>query len=219
LTNAGIMQLFQTMQAQTSLTLGAVEKVLKADERPKGPTFLEIAAALGPALAALNPIISKMLEGRKDPTDLALKVVTAMKQTTPASSSGDMVEVFREGMALASRMNPRESAGGDSVMPVVAEGIKTLGTIVAGIMAERASAAGHAPASIHAPRLPASPITAPELRAGAPIAEGLPVIDRPWLAAARPLFPSLMMAARFMGPRCRRGHDQSQPSRTISFMI
>ncbi len=131
----GVIGLMQQMQNQNQITLAFVEKMMTKDDTPKGPGVVEVIAAVAPLVAPLL----ELLKARRDPTDIALQVVEAMKPTaaTPATSATDLVNMLKEGMQLAAKMNG--GGGGDeaSVLGVVSEGVKTLGSIVSGIIDER----------------------------------------------------------------------------------
>jgi hypothetical protein len=198
--NAGVLQMLQQMNAQNQLTLAMVERMRKGDDSPRAsiPDMITAAATLVGALAPL-------FQNRKDPAELALKLAEAMKPAaTPAPASSDVLTAFEKGMAVVSRLRDRDasSAGGDSYVPVIVEGIKTLGTALGGIASERATAAANArleprppaPLAIAAPSPP--PSHTPN---GEDPTTVLPPNARPWLVAARPHLPMLLSLSRVMG--------------------
>jgi len=200
--NAGVLQMLQQMNAQNQLTLAMVERMRKTDESPRAsvPDMITAGAALVTALAPL-------FKDRKDPAELALKLAEAMRPAVaPAPASTDVLSAFEKGMAVVSRIRGQGASSSDSIMPVIAEGIKTLGTVVSGIANERGRAAnGGAPidprprpplALVPSSSTPESPPMIPPMNGAA----ATPASARVWFTAAAPLLPSLLSFARFMGP-------------------
>jgi hypothetical protein len=185
------------MNAQTQLTVGMV-KQLSEGNGTRGPSMLEILSS--PAVIALATLL---LQNRKDPTDLALKIAEVMKPAAapPAAASGtDVLSALEKGIALATRLGNRGGGGdgaGESIMPVVAEGIKGIAAVVGAIAQERANASGTGAAPI--PQRIAAPAPPPAVleHEGSHVA---PPNDRPWLAVVRPSLGFLLDAARFMSP-------------------
>jgi len=203
--NAGVLQMLQQMNAQNQLTLAMVERMRKSDDQPRAsvPDMITAAATLVGALAPL-------FANRKDPAELALKLAEAMKPAAaPAPASTDVLSAFEKGMAVVSRIRDRTdgSSSSDSIMPVIAEGIKTLGTVVSGIATERQRAAGGAPADPrpHAPLALVPPSSTPTAESPMNASRhelGIavdPTNPRPWLRAAAPHLPMLLSLSRVMG--------------------
>jgi hypothetical protein len=138
----------------------------------------------------------------KDPTDMALKIAEILRPKDNDGGGGSMdlmMSMLDRGLNIGKAIG----AGGesDSVMPIIGEGVKTLGHLIDGIVTEKKANAdairrGIIPATTSAP---ATGPTAPALETiTQPVEEIVNV--RPWVDAARPHMGLLLSAARFMSP-------------------
>ncbi len=202
--DAGVLQLLNQMNAQNELTLAMVKR-LATDER-RGPDWVAL-------LAAVSPILAELLKSRKDPTDVAVQLAKIMKPDAPAATNtADTLTTLERLLTLSRKMGGAGGGAGEgegSVMPVVAEGMRTLGALVQGIVNERtikaeaaARAAGvpgtGAPAEPHHAPLALVP-DVPEPSAPMPTTSPTPAA-RPWIAAVGDRLPLLLSAAKFLTP-------------------
>jgi hypothetical protein len=158
-------------------------------------------------------LLAKLNEGKTDPLEMALKVAEAVRpKDQPSTSVMDAMTIFEKGLNIGQKVT---GGGDDSVMGVVSEGVKALGSLVEGIVTtKKAEAAailanaqrGGAPHN-GGPALPAV-TTAPVVDGPAPEVVGTITpngggpAERLWIAFARrsDIEKNVVQMSRFLTP-------------------
>lgn len=153
------------------------------------------------AMTTILGAVATMMTAKpdRDPTEMALKIAEVLR---PRDGGGnDNIErfmgMFEKGMNVGKAMTGGDN---DSVMPVVGEGVRALGNLIEGIVAEKkANAAalsrGALPATTTATNPPAE---TPPGDAAQPHEDFVSV--RLWVDAARPHMGLLLAASKWMSP-------------------
>jgi hypothetical protein len=201
---AGVLRLLEQSNKQFDLQAHFLERITKQDT-PRGPSLLEI-------IAAATPIITAIINSRKDPTETAVALAGILNKRD--SGGEQMAAMFERGINIATKFaNPAAGGDGGGMMPVVVgEGIKVLGGIVDAIVTERRMTRGEPVATIGAEgqpidntQQPPGPRLVPDTDTArtetmppthSPAAGG--ANDRLWISVARGHLPLLLSAARFM---------------------
>lgn len=159
--------------------------------------------------AAMMTVMVEMMKARpqENPMDMAIRMAELMKGGAGAGggSVAEYFAIFEKGMNVARKL---EGGSDDSVMPMIAEGVKGVTAIMEGIGAEkRANAAAMEARRVLAPpvvppvALPsASPAAATEPPAPLAPSETFMSNARPWLAAALPFKAQLNAMIGFFPP-------------------
>jgi hypothetical protein len=138
----------------------------------------------------------------KDPTDMALKLAEVLrpKDGGGGAAVADIMAMFERGMNVGKSIN----GGGDSdsVMPVISEGVKTLGHLIDGIVTEKKANAEAIRRGTLAPshNPPVPLLAAPVTEVAPPQSHEEPMSVRPWVDAARPHMGMLLKASAFLSP-------------------
>lgn len=194
---AGVLRLLEQSARHNDLAIAMVQRITEATDRPRGPSLIEI-------IAAATPIITAIIESRKDPTETAMALATLMSKRSDGGEQ--MAAMFERGISLATKFSAPAGGEGGMMPAVVGEGIKVLGGIVDAIVSERrrggpvvtlgpdgqpleSLAGASSPAPLHL-----VPNDTPVAHTPAPGAAP----DRLWIASARGQLPLLLSAARFM---------------------
>jgi hypothetical protein len=201
---AGVLRLLEQSARHNDLAIAMVQRITEATDRPRGPSLLEI-------ITAATPIITAIIESRKDPTETAVALANLLSKRSDGGEQS--AAMFERGISLAMKLGDRSAAGGEGgMMPVVVgEGIRVLGGIVDAIVTERRVARGEPvvtlgpdgqPLETHPAAVASSPAPLHLVPNDTPPVAHIPAAgaapDRPWISVARGQLPLLLSAARFM---------------------
>jgi hypothetical protein len=137
-------------------------------------TMIGIMGAVTTMLTAQRP------QGSDVDTFVKMAEILKSNNNGPAPATSELFAVFKEGIAIASRLN---EGGDDGTLGVVREGLAVVGKIVEN-NARPALPVAPVPRSL--PRTPEAPVV--EAPSPEPVST---VADRPWIAAIRPAAPLL----------------------------
>lgn len=154
---------------------------------------MDSANAINQMMTGMIGALTAMMTATKptsDPTETALKIITAVKGNGGNATVSDQMAMFREGLQLAERFADKDD--GDGTTQIIAKGMETLATLVDGIVSAN-KAKQNPVAVIPAPTDPIPPQV--EHSNGVE-----PVSVRPWVDAARPHIAALLKASSFMKP-------------------